>query len=83
VGSLSLLQGIFPTQGSNSGLLHCRWILYQLSHQGSYQGAISDEYLPQKGEVTIGQADLAWAGQCGLPACLYTKEMTSKQQPSD
>ena len=35
VGSLSLLQGIFPTQGLNSGLLHCRWILYQLSHQGS------------------------------------------------
>ena len=31
----SLLQGIFPTQGSNPGLLHCRWILYQLSHQGS------------------------------------------------
>ena len=29
VGSLSLLQGIFPTQGSNPGLLHCRWILYQ------------------------------------------------------
>ena len=35
MGSLSLLQGIFPTQGSNRGLLHCRQILYQLSHQGS------------------------------------------------
>ena len=35
VGSLSLLQGIFSTQGSNLGLPHCRWILYQLSHQGS------------------------------------------------
>ena len=35
VGSLSLLQGTFPTQGSNPGLLHCRWILYQLSHKGS------------------------------------------------
>ena len=34
VGSLTLLQGIFPTQASNPGLLHCR-ILYQLSHQGS------------------------------------------------
>ena len=31
VGNLSLLQGIFPTQGSNPGLLHCRRILYQLS----------------------------------------------------
>ena len=35
VGSLSLLQGIFPTQGWNSGLLHYRQILYQLSHKGS------------------------------------------------
>ena len=35
VGSLSLLQGIFPTQGLNPGLLHCRRILYQLSHKGS------------------------------------------------
>ena len=37
VGSLSVLQGIFPTQGSNPGLLHCRRILYQLSHKGSPQ----------------------------------------------
>ena len=35
VGNHSLLQGIFPTQGSNPGLQHCRWILYHLSHQGS------------------------------------------------
>ena len=35
VGSLSLLRGIFPTQGSNPGLPHCRQILYQLSHKGS------------------------------------------------
>ena len=35
VGSHALLQGIFPTCGSNPGLLHCRWILYHLSHQGS------------------------------------------------
>ena len=35
VGSLSLLQGLFLTQGWNPGLLHCRRILYQLSHKGS------------------------------------------------
>ena len=35
VGSLSLLQGIFPTQGSNPGLPHCRQILNQLSHKGN------------------------------------------------
>ena len=34
-GSCSLLQGIFPTQGSNLGLPHGRWTLYQLCHQGS------------------------------------------------
>jgi len=35
MGSPSLLQQIFLTQGLNQGLLHCRWILYQLSYQGS------------------------------------------------
>ena len=34
VDSLSLLQGIFSTQGSYTGLPHCGWILYQLSHKG-------------------------------------------------
>ena len=34
VGSLSLLQGVFPTQGLNPGLPHCRRILYQLSQKG-------------------------------------------------
>ena len=35
MGCPALLQGLLPTQGSNAGLLHCRWILYYLSHQGS------------------------------------------------
>ena len=35
MGSLSLLQGIFLTQESNQGLLHCRWILYQLSYRAT------------------------------------------------
>ena len=35
VGNLSLLQRIFPTQESTAGLLHCRRILYHLSHKGS------------------------------------------------
>ena len=39
VGCHAVLQGIFPTQGlkdlPNPGLLHCRWVLYHLSHQGS------------------------------------------------
>ena len=40
VGSLSLLQGIFPTQELNQSVLHCRWILYQLSYQGSSTWAL-------------------------------------------
>ena len=35
VGGDALLQGIFPTQRSNLGLPHCRWMLYHLRHQGS------------------------------------------------
>ena len=35
MSSLFLLQGNFPTHELNRGLLYCRWILYQLSHQGS------------------------------------------------
>ena len=34
-GAISSSRGIFPTQGSNPGLPHCRWILYHLNHQGS------------------------------------------------
>ena len=38
VGCYSLLQGIYPTQGSNLGLPYCRQILYHLSHQGNSEG---------------------------------------------
>ena len=41
VGSYSLLQGIFWTQGLNPGLLYFRWILYCLSHQGSPEKALT------------------------------------------
>ena len=41
VGCHALLQGIFPTQGSNPGLLPCKRILYLLSHQGSPTDLIS------------------------------------------
>ena len=42
VGSHSLFQGIFPTQGSNPGLPQCRQILYQLSHQESPAYSINE-----------------------------------------
>ena len=44
VGSLFLLQGIFPNQGSNPGLLHWRQILYQLSHKGSVINTLALRY---------------------------------------
>ena len=46
---LSLLQGIFPTQKSNPGLPHCRWIL-QLSQQGS-PGILVWEPIPSPGDL--------------------------------
>ena len=46
VGSHFLLQGIFPTQGLNPGLLHCRLILYGLSYQGPPPKQPSPRNLP-------------------------------------
>ena len=47
VGSHSLLQGIFPTQGSNPGLTHCRHIFYSPSYQGhlQYEALLIEKYL--------------------------------------
>ena len=53
VGSLSLIQGIFQTQGLNPGLSHCRWILYQLSYKGNLDSVLKnrDVTLPTKVRV--------------------------------
>ena len=49
-----LLQVIIPTQGSNPGLLHCRWILYRLSHQGSqFMCVLSINIYPIRNEWQI------------------------------
>ena len=48
VGSLSLLQGFFPTQGSNPGLPHCRRILYQLNHREAQEIGVSSISLLQQ-----------------------------------
>ena len=49
VGCHFLLQGVFPTQGLNPGLLHCRQTLYHLSHQGSSQlyGGVNSNLLQE------------------------------------
>ena len=46
MGSLSLLQGIFPTQKSNQSLLHCRRIFYQLSYPGRSNIFLREETSP-------------------------------------
>ena len=57
VGSLSLLQGIFPTQESNQGLLHCRWILYKLSYEGSPRRLVKCSTLQKKEPRFMGMQD--------------------------
>ena len=67
VGSLSFLQGIFPTQGSNPGLPHCRQILYQLSHKGAQEywgGSLSllqRSFLTQESNCNASGFFINWA----------------------
>ena len=58
VGSLSLLQRIFPTQELNQGLLHCRRILYQLSYQGVTREAFR-KYWHQKSH-SVSEKCVTW-----------------------
>ena len=57
VGCHALLQGIFPTRGSNPSLLHYRLILYHLSHQGSLLSDINVSILVKKLYVKILNTD--------------------------
>ena len=62
VDSHSLLQDIFPTQGSNAGLLHCRWILYHLNYQGSLvqvEGTVYSKTPSHKGIDLSGHREKA------------------------
>ena len=73
VGSLSLLQGIFPTQDLNWGLLHCRQILYQLSYQESRHLFSDADFWPE-GEDTVGPV-VGWLSTSGESACLAALEL--------
>ena len=64
VGCHFLLQGIFPTEGLNPGLLHCRWILYRLNHQGSPKTEVI------KGACSRGQSDME-ASTLGLTSGVW------------
>ena len=74
VGSLSSLQGIFPTQGSNPGLPCCRRILYQLSHQGSprileWKPLLQWIFLTQESNWCL---QLSYQGSPYVYMCVYT-----------
>ena len=71
VGSLSLLQGIFPTQGSNPGLPHCRQILYQLSHKGfpRLEMKAKTPYLPEGRSWVKGYLELIFTKSCDCDRC--------------
>ena len=71
--SLSLLQGIFPTQGSNPGLPHCRQILYQLSHKGSPITLEWEAYPFSRGSSTPRN----WTGSPALQADSLPTELFS------
>ena len=64
MGSLSFLQEGFLSQELNWGLLHCRWILYQLSYQGSPDNVIT---LERKSEVAQSCLTLCDPMDCSLP----------------
>ena len=81
VGSLSLLQGIFLTQGSNPGLPHCRQILYPLSHKGSHIISIESRnclvqlaWRKQRGESHMSTNQCKWSSSLRLPWVLLAKE---------
>ena len=68
VGSLSLLQWIFPPQEFNQGLLHCRLILYQLNSQGSRHWLICSCKYSFRVKLYI---NLAWSWAVHHVCCNY------------
>ena len=68
----SFLQGIFPTWGLNSGLLHCRWILYRLSHQGSPRNiGENNSYIG----IFISKTSTLWMDLIPLNECFGNSNM--------
>ena len=82
VGSLSLLQGIFPTQGSYPGLPHCGRILYQLSHTGSPRIMEWVAYRFSNGTSwPRNQTGVSFIAGRSLPAELWGKPGNQKSDP--
>ena len=68
VGSLSLLLGIFPAQGSNPALPHCRQILYQLSHKGTLRAKQGHFELPRSSTTAAS----AWSSRVSSREAKFT-----------
>ena len=67
MGCHFLLQGIFPTQGSNSGLPHCGQTLYHLSHQGIPNKFINILLKEEDEETAVGILNTAITGNTSSP----------------
>ena len=91
VGFHALLQVIFSTQGSNPGLPHCRWIIYQLSHQRSPLPIILTRPLPTMSTGPLSTSLLLFliCKQVHLSqlsrfhACVHAKSLQSCPTPCD
>uniref|UniRef100_A0AC11CMI1 Uncharacterized protein n=1 Tax=Ovis aries TaxID=9940 RepID=A0AC11CMI1_SHEEP len=92
VNSLSLLQGIFPTQELTRGLLHCRWILYQLSYQTLHSVFIGDNMPTAKQLADIGYKTFStsmmlltvYGGYlCSVRAYHYFQRRSSQRQAAE
>ena len=71
MGSHSLLQEIFPTQGSNLGLLNYRQFLYYLSYQGSLNSAWTDSFNPHNSPIERSKVKVAQSCLTLRPHGLY------------
>ena len=77
VGSQSLLQGIFLTQKLNQSLLHCRWIIYQLSYEGS-PAFWSSQWI----KVPVLSSVAIILGHMGIQAWERARQFTDDLQPT-
>ena len=77
--AFSFLRGIFPTQGSNSGLPHCRRILYQLSHKGS-KTMLSQKCIIFRWMLIYYSSYrklMQWASRKTWPLCCFSNMLSS------
>ena len=75
-----LLQGIFPTQGSNPGLLHCRQILYRLSYKGSPLCSLHIFKSPQNSAKLRNPGFLLLKNEPAVKATVNTNNSVAQQQ---